>query len=527
MDSLRAVAKESPKKWLDPTTDFHEVLTSLNVTDYLQDTGLRSNGPISMPSAEHLGRTSKARGDLTALKFRENIPDLTPAHLADPNLLAWMSCFHLLEFGISRWPTDNISDLSRWVEQHYLAETRRPITDASISGRTLWLSEITRRAAASSSSFTAEQILQHFCDHPEDYHNCSSNYYIMRSPMILGEYVRALLTEAQGINRTGSREIARDLNRAAGARLIDALQREELREIISASTDRLMAQPKYVADRAKLRGRKNLQVLSLGAGVQSTVMALMAEQGYDGFAKPDLAIFADTGWEPKAVYQHLNWLEQQLSFPVTRVNNGNIRDNILQGINPEGRKFIDMPVFVIKDDGKTYVGTRQCTRQYKLKPIQRHLRQHMGLQPGKVAPIDQQVDMWLGLSIDEASRVKPSTEAWITNVYPLLDRQMSRAQLINWFEERYPGRRLPKSACIGCPYHTDRMWLDMKQNDPESFQDAVNVEWAMQNVPQSRGSLTGTAFLHKSRVPLAGVEFNTTITETDAMQQECEGLCGI
>ena len=284
----------------------------------------------------------------------------------------------------------------------------------------------------------------------------------------------------------------------------------------------------------KLRGRRNLQVLSLGAGVQSTVMALMADQGYEGLTKPDFAIFADTGWEPKAVYEHLDWLEQQLSYPVIRVSNGNIRDDILRGVNPEGRKFIDMPVFVVKDDGKHYVGTRQCTKQYKLKPIHRYLREYLGLENGLKAPKDQQVSMWIGLSVDEASRIKPSKQEWITMVYPLIEdengivkRNLSRAQLYRWFKERYPDRDLPKSACIGCPYHTDQMWANMKANDPESFQDAINVEWAMQNVPQSRGALTGTAYLHKARVPLNEVEFNIRDAENDGMQEECEGLCGI
>lgn len=47
-----------------------------------------------------------------------------------------------------------------------------------------------------------------------------------------------------------------------------------------------------------------LRILSLGAGVQSTTLALMAAHGEIG-AMPDCAIFADTGWEPKAVYEHL------------------------------------------------------------------------------------------------------------------------------------------------------------------------------------------------------------------------------
>lgn len=47
-----------------------------------------------------------------------------------------------------------------------------------------------------------------------------------------------------------------------------------------------------------------LRALSLGAGVQSTTMALMAAHGEIG-PMPDCAIFADTGWEPRAVYDHL------------------------------------------------------------------------------------------------------------------------------------------------------------------------------------------------------------------------------
>jgi len=46
--------------------------------------------------------------------------------------------------------------------------------------------------------------------------------------------------------------------------------------------------------------------LSLGAGVQSSTMALMAAKGQIG-PMPDAAIFADTQWEPRHVYTWLNW----------------------------------------------------------------------------------------------------------------------------------------------------------------------------------------------------------------------------
>lgn len=64
-----------------------------------------------------------------------------------------------------------------------------------------------------------------------------------------------------------------------------------------------------------------LVVLSLGAGVQSSVMALMAAKGQIT-PMPDYAIFADTQAEPDHLYFWLDWLEKQLPFPVIRVTRG-------------------------------------------------------------------------------------------------------------------------------------------------------------------------------------------------------------
>jgi len=54
-----------------------------------------------------------------------------------------------------------------------------------------------------------------------------------------------------------------------------------------------------------------MRLLSLGAGVQSTVLALMSADGT--LPKVDGAVFADTGWEPKRVYEHLFRLRDVLS----------------------------------------------------------------------------------------------------------------------------------------------------------------------------------------------------------------------
>ena len=526
MSTLRKLAEDRPELWQDPKTDFIRELTALGVTDPTEDTGLTALGEMHMPIPETGPGKRLQQVDEYSLIFLDNIPGLAAEHLSDPNMLAWMSCVPLLEFGIRRWPPTRNADPTAWVSQHFLARTGREITDASVAGRCLWIAEISRRAARELNSLDEQKVLEQFGKNPEHYHQCTG-FQIMRSRSILKEFVFQMMTGAQGISREGIRELAREANRAAGARLLDPLGGKKIREIMDEATDSLMSQKRFVSDRRKLRVKPTLKVLSLGAGVQSTVMALMADRGYLGMEKPDFAIFADTGWEPKAVYQNLEWLERELSYPVVRVQNGNIKESILSGTNPEGWEFIDMPLFVMDEKGNRSIATRQCTRVYKLDPIHQELRERLGMERGRRAAIDIKVEMWLGITLDEADRRKPSRKEWIENRYPLIEKDLSRSQLYLWFRENHPERNLPKSACIGCPYHTDAMWAEMKLNSPEEFQDAVAVDWSLRNVPQCRGSLKGAGFLHRTMIPLSEVDFSQTRTETEAMRAECEGICGV
>lgn len=113
-----------------------------------------------------------------------------------------------------------------------------------------------------------------------------------------------------------------------------------------------------------------LKILSLGAGVQSTTMFLMAEKG--DLERPDRAIFADTGWEPPAVYEHLKWLQSVATIPIDVVTAGNIREETIANVR-EGR-FLTLPVFS-DDAGKPGMLRRQCTKDYKLLPLQQHARE--------------------------------------------------------------------------------------------------------------------------------------------------------
>ena len=86
-----------------------------------------------------------------------------------------------------------------------------------------------------------------------------------------------------------------------------------------------------------MRPEPSLTVISLGGGVQSSVMALMAGEGaFDRV--PDCAIFADTRWEPPSVYQHLRWLSEQLGFPLHVVDKGrSLRELFAEAVEIDAR----------------------------------------------------------------------------------------------------------------------------------------------------------------------------------------------
>ena len=175
---------------------------------------------------------------------------------------------------------------------------------------------------------------------------------------------------------------------------------------------------------------KVLTVISLGVGVQSSTMALMSAKGV--LPKVDCAIFADTGYEPKKVYEYLEWIKTQLPFPVYTVMKGNIKDDMIGSID-NGTRFPTAPFFTRNaETGKKGMLMRQCTNDYKIQPIRKKIRQLCDIQKGKHFPKDKIVDQWIGISMDEISRMKPARDKYINNVHPLIDLKMSRSDCLKW-----------------------------------------------------------------------------------------------
>ena len=272
---------------------------------------------------------------------------------------------------------------------------------------------------------------------------------------------------------------------------------------------------------------KPLIILSLGAGVQSSTLALMAKHGE--IEKPNHAIFADTGAEPAPVYAWLEKLEKLLDFPVHRVmwKNG-LLSNITESIN--GGRFAGAPFYTENADfnqtDKEGQLRRQCTREFKVQAITRKIRALLGAQVGeRLAGRGTLVRQYIGISLDEVIRIKESRDRWIQHEWPLVDKRMTRWDCIRWLEAHdYP---VPaKSACTFCPYRNNAEWRWLRENDAAGWQQALEVDRMI------RGGVRGTKFslfLHRDMKPLAECDLST---EEDRGQgnlflNECEGTCGV
>lgn len=257
-----------------------------------------------------------------------------------------------------------------------------------------------------------------------------------------------------------------------------------------------------------------LTVLSLGAGVQSTTMALMAAHG-ELMPMPDCAIFADTQWEPAAVYRHLDQLEKALPFPVYRVTGGDLRSEAIAGRSDRAGDYAAVPWHLIRPDGEQTLGRRQCTSHYKLEPIRRKVRELLNGKTPKAG-----CEMWVGISTDEAFRMRPSRVQFIVTRWPLIERGINRAACRRWLELH--GWNAPRSACIGCPLRSYDEWRLLTD---EEVADAIQVDEAIRHQADHKGE----QFMHRSGRPLASVDLRSDAEQgqPDLFLNECEGMCGV
>jgi len=313
-----------------------------------------------------------------------------------------------------------------------------------------------------------------------------------------------------------------------------------------------------------------IDIVSLGAGVQSSTLVLMAAAG-EITPMPEAAIFADTMAEPASVYSWLDQLEKLLPFPVHRVSKGNLSEDALKmrtSAKGIGYGVVQIPFFTQSPTGEIgKIRGRKCTSAYKIIPIVAKAREIVGrprmadwrkrhraaldsLANHKIAmrafkkktitrkpafpfeawrecQADPLVIQWIGISTDEITRAKESRDPWIVNRFPLVEMRKSRSQCVQWLTE-HGHNTPPKSACRFCPFHDNKGWQKMKVEEPAEFVQVVQFQKDLQ-VARFNSSPDGSQlFLHRSCKPLEEIDFRSDTERGQGVlfeDDECEGGC--
>ena len=242
------------------------------------------------------------------------------------------------------------------------------------------------------------------------------------------------------------------------------------------------------------------QFLSLGVGVQSSTLLLMSLHG--DLPRLDAVAFADTGDEPSWVYEQLALLRNEcarLGGPeIATVSAGHLGSLMFEYGKARPPFFVDRGG---QRAGKLW---RKCTREMKIRPLERYWKRQLGLRKGARLPQNPICDIWLGISMDEMQRASCHPQHWAVNVFPLLEKRMRREDCLTWLASHgYPA--LGKSACVYCPYRSNAEWREMYTNHPEDFSRAVAYDNALRERPEHLSSFP--VYVHRSLKPLETLPF--------------------
>jgi 3'-phosphoadenosine 5'-phosphosulfate sulfotransferase (PAPS reductase)/FAD synthetase len=249
--------------------------------------------------------------------------------------------------------------------------------------------------------------------------------------------------------------------------------------------------------------------ISFGGGVQSTTILLLLKNSPEILYKavgnlPSKAIFADTQVEPDAVYSHIESVKAWSPIDIEIVTKGNLLED------QRNKRYSLLP-FYAKDkvSGKVSLLSRTCTFNYKIKPVNKAIRASLGLTRKRIP--ENSIDLWLGISTDEAGRMKRNPSKEYNNVFPLIEIGFSRQDCLDYCHSYgiYP----PKSACYFCPFQD---WSNYK-GTVEDFNKSKEIEREFKDKLSWKYPHL-ELYLNRS---------GSGIGEGDFFDDECSGHCGL
>lgn len=239
------------------------------------------------------------------------------------------------------------------------------------------------------------------------------------------------------------------------------------------------------------------QVWSCGGGTQSGAMATLIKQGL--LPRPDYAFMTDTGREKSSTWPFVDGFIRpalaSVGLELTVVKAADFANLDVIYANETGGTTILLPGFTTLG-GQGGKLSAFCSGKWKRDVAERWMRS-IGIQKAR---------NWIGISRDEARRIRAQHRGWLELWYPLIfEVPMTRPRCVELIRSQGWTDEIPHSACWMCPNQSDAEWLDMKLNQPQDFAAACALE--------ADARLEDPHFyLHPSCVPLAEVDFTAQHT---------------
>ena len=276
-----------------------------------------------------------------------------------------------------------------------------------------------------------------------------------------------------------------------------------------------------------------MKIQSNGMGIQSVAMYLMSSLGE--LPRFDYSVFADTGAEKQETYKYIewlkNWAKKNNGIPIIYDTSRNLYKDLLNKKNSTGQRFASIPGYTRNEDGSKGMLRRQCTNEYKIIPVLNVVKELLGLKKGQ--SYREEIEMFIGISLDEATRIAKPNRKNLTYIYPFCNvyskqadfgfmdfEKKTRGDLMNWIVEN--GFPLPpKSSCVFCPFQQDKDWLKIKSN-PVDWDCVLNTDHSVRD--STKKGIRQKMYLHDSLKPIELVKF---IENQLKIEFNCGPFCNV
>ena len=251
-----------------------------------------------------------------------------------------------------------------------------------------------------------------------------------------------------------------------------------------------------------------MKILSCGAGMQSTALALIScakapgkESGFPKVPIYDAIIYCDLGIEPAWVPKQVQFIEnacKAAGIPFYILQSDLYRD-YMQDFGT--RRVAAMPFWTLDEEDKPgRISRRSCTVDYKIVMIQKFVRYKLlGYRPyQRLKPEDIGThELHIGFSNEESNRSFPSRHKMFENRFPLIEMEWERKDCYRYNLEVW-GLDSKASACLVCPFHRNYFFQHIKHNFPRDYASVVNFD-DMLEARQPMSNIRNRVFLSRSR----------------------------